>query len=56
MKIKRYGGKKCRKVGYKTKEEANDALKELRQRGARRFYKCPYCDYRPYHLTSEKDS
>lgn len=48
--------KRCAKVAYKTMEAARIALKELRDRGAKRFYLCPYCAIGTFHLTSEQNN
>ncbi len=45
--------KSCHKVGYPTKDRARVALKEQRDIGVKRFYKCPYCKGGIFHLTSE---
>lgn len=45
--------KSCHKVGYKDKADARAALKQQREIGVTRFYKCPYCKGGIYHLTSE---
>jgi hypothetical protein len=45
-------GKVCRKLGYKSKPEARDALNAQKDIGVKRFYKCPYCKGL-WHLTSE---
>jgi len=45
--------KTCRKVGYKSAQQARIALKEQREIGVKRFYKCPHCRGL-YHLTSEE--
>jgi hypothetical protein len=44
--------KQCRKVGYKSAQEARTALREQKDIGVKRFYKCPHCRGL-YHLTSE---
>lgn len=45
--------KRCRKVGYHTRAEAERALSDFgRARGATRAYRCDYCTKRRWHLTS----
>lgn len=47
-------GKSCHKVRYKTEADARRAFKEYgKERGAKRFYKCPHHKSETWHLTSE---
>jgi len=45
--------KVCMKVGYYTKSDARTALREQKNIGVKRFYKCPYHNVEMWHLTSE---
>jgi len=46
--------KKCRKVCFNSKSQARTALNTYgKDRGSKRFYKCPYHNKETWHLTRQ---